>query len=52
MLFALVACGLRVTMLPMLRDVDVIDDAVAQHAPATRFARRLLDLRKPLADAG
>ena len=50
----LVACGLRVAMLPMLRDVDVIDDAVAvaHHAPDTGFARRLRELRAPLADAG
>lgn len=50
----LVACGLRVGMLPMLRDVDVIDDAVAVavQAPTTRFARRLLELRRPLAEVG
>lgn len=43
----LVTCGLRVAMLPMLRDVDCIDDAVAvaSQAPATRFARQLVALR-------
>lgn len=44
----LVACGLRVAMLPMLRDVDVIDDAVsvAHQAPDTRFARLVETLRQ------
>ncbi|MGI9120046.1 MAG: TIGR04282 family arsenosugar biosynthesis glycosyltransferase [Acidimicrobiales bacterium] len=39
----LVTAGLRVAMLPMLRDVDCIDDAVAVavQAPATRFARQV-----------
>lgn len=38
--------GLTVSMLPELRDVDDIQDAVAvaSEAPATRFARRLKDL--------
>ena len=37
----LVAAGLSVAMLPVLRDVDVADDTapVAGLAPATRFAR-------------
>lgn len=39
----LAACGHRVRRLPVLRDVDVIDDAaaVAALAPASRFARTL-----------
>lgn len=50
----LVAHGLRVGILPMLRDVDVIDDAavVAAQAPDTRFARELRALRMSLVDAG
>jgi glycosyltransferase A (GT-A) superfamily protein (DUF2064 family) len=39
----LVACGHRVRPLPVLRDVDVIDDAdqVAALAPTSRFAQTL-----------
>jgi rSAM/selenodomain-associated transferase 1 len=42
----LIALGLRVHLLPALRDVDTIDDAkaVARIAPDTRFARTLRDL--------
>jgi glycosyltransferase A (GT-A) superfamily protein (DUF2064 family) len=42
----LIALGLRVHLLPVLRDVDTIDDAraVARIAPDTRFARTLRDL--------
>ncbi|MBI3686052.1 MAG: DUF2064 domain-containing protein [Actinobacteria bacterium] len=46
------AAGLRVGLLPMLRDVDTVTDAdeVAALAPATRFARTLADLtRQPAA---
>lgn len=50
----LVSCGLRVGMLPMLRDVDVIDDAVAvaQGCPGTRFAAELTSLRSALGATG
>ncbi|HEY3877864.1 MAG TPA: DUF2064 domain-containing protein [Trebonia sp.] len=42
----LVAAGLRVTDLPMLRDVDTAADAlaVARQAPRSRFAARALEL--------
>ena len=43
----LVALQFRVGVLPMLRDIDVIDDAVAvaEGSPDTRFARELLSMR-------
>jgi hypothetical protein len=43
----LVAAGLRVRDLPLLRDVDTDADAdaVAEVAPHTRFAARLARLR-------
>jgi glycosyltransferase A (GT-A) superfamily protein (DUF2064 family) len=39
--------GLHVDMLPMLTDIDTVDDAlaVADSAPASRFARELRSLR-------
>lgn len=39
----LAGLGLRTASLPVLRDVDTFDDAlaVAAHAPGTRFARRM-----------
>ncbi|MGH9183021.1 MAG: TIGR04282 family arsenosugar biosynthesis glycosyltransferase [Acidimicrobiales bacterium] len=48
----LVALGLRVAMLPMLRDIDVIADAavVAAQAPTTRFAAELRALGSSLED--
>lgn len=46
----LIARGLSVSMLPVLRDVDVAGDAslVATLAPGTRFAWVLADLSRPL----
>jgi len=50
----LAEAGLRVAHLPMLRDVDEPDDAVAVAAlaPATRFAACLRSLESELAGAG